>query len=97
MRRQPISYIMRHWHPPEEDTEKFLTSFGSILAIHGWREMCEFDLIVDGKIVLRDVIYARREDGRVIVRDIAGELREYENCRIEEVDASSTRLVLSTV
>jgi len=59
--------------------------------------MCEFDLIVDGKIVLRDVIYARREDGKVIVRDVAGELKEYQNCRIEEVDASSTRLVLSTV
>jgi len=59
--------------------------------------MCEFDLIVDGKTVLRDVIYARREDGKVIVRDVLGELREYQNCRIEEVDASSTRLVLSTV
>ncbi|MEM3041233.1 MAG: CooT family nickel-binding protein [Nitrososphaerota archaeon] len=58
--------------------------------------MCEFDLIVDGKTVLRDVIYARMEGNKVIVRDILGSIREYPNHRIEEVDVNSTRLVLST-
>jgi len=59
--------------------------------------MCEFDVLVDGKIVFRDVIYAKAEGGKVIVRDILGEFREYQNCRIEEVDVDSTRLVLSTI
>jgi len=59
--------------------------------------MCEFDLIVEGKIVFRDVIYARADHGKVIVKDILGKSSEYPNCRIEEVDVNSTRLVLSTV
>jgi len=59
--------------------------------------MCEFDVIIDGKIVFRDVIYVKAEDGKVIVRDLLGELREYQNCRIKEVDVNSTRLVLSTI
>lgn len=61
------------------------------------REMCEFDVIVDGKIVFKDVIYAKVEDGKVAVRNILGELREYRNHRIEEVDVNSTRLVLSAI
>lgn len=58
--------------------------------------MCEFNVIVDGKIVFRDVVYAKEEGGRVIVRDILGESKEYSHCRIEEVDVSSTRLVISS-
>ena len=57
--------------------------------------MCEFDVILNGKIVFRDVIYAKEEGGKVRVKNILGELREYENCRIEEVDVNTTRLVLS--
>ena len=59
--------------------------------------MCEFDVIVDGKIVFKDVICAKVEDGKVAVRNILGELREYRNHRIEEVDVNSTRLVLSAI
>jgi len=59
--------------------------------------MCEFDLIVDGKIVFRDVIYAKAEDGKIIVRNVTGELRELQNYRIEEVDVNSTRLILSNI
>jgi len=59
--------------------------------------MCEFDLIVDGKIVIRDVIYAKTEDGKIIVRNVTGELREFQNYRIEEVDVNSTRLILSNI
>jgi len=59
--------------------------------------MCEFDVIVDGKIVFRDVVYAKAENGKVIVRDIFGDAREYRNCKIEEVDVNSTRLVLLSI
>ncbi len=59
--------------------------------------MCEFDAIINGEIVFKDVIYAKAEASKVIVKDILGELREYQNCRIEEVDVNSTRLVLSTI
>ena len=59
--------------------------------------MCEFNLIVDGKNVLRDVIYAKAEGRKVVVRDVLGVQKEYQNCRIVEVDVNSTRLVLSTI
>jgi len=59
--------------------------------------MCEFEVVINGKTVFRDVIYAKAENGKVIVKDIAGELREYRNCKIVEVDVNSTRLVLLTL
>jgi predicted RNA-binding protein len=59
--------------------------------------MCEFKVILDGKTVFKDVIYAKTESNKVIVKDVLGESKEFRNCRIIEVDVNSTRLVLSTV
>lgn len=59
--------------------------------------MCEFNVILDGKTVFKDVIYAKTESNNVIVKDVLGESKEFRNCRIIEVDVNSTRLVLSTV
>lgn len=57
--------------------------------------MCEFRVILGGREVFRDAVYARAEGGKVVVRDVIGETREFENCRIVEVDVNSTKLVLS--
>jgi len=57
--------------------------------------MCEFDLVVGGKVVFKDVVYAKADGDKVIVRDLLGERREYMNHRIEEVNVNATRLVLS--
>jgi len=57
--------------------------------------MCEFKVILKGEIVFRDVTYAKAEGDRVIVKDILGEAKEFENCRIMEVDVNSVRLVLA--
>jgi predicted RNA-binding protein len=59
--------------------------------------MCEFKVILDGKTVFKDVIYAKTESNKVIVKDVLGESKEFKNCRIIEVDVNSTRLVLSTL
>lgn len=59
--------------------------------------MCEFTVILDGKIVFKDAIYAKMESSSVIVRDVLRESREFKNCKIIEVDVNSTRLVLSGV
>ncbi|MDH5439880.1 MAG: CooT family nickel-binding protein [Candidatus Bathyarchaeota archaeon] len=59
--------------------------------------MCEFDVILNGKAVLKDVIYAKDEGGKVKVRNILGDTWEYEDCKIDEVDVNTTRLVLSAV
>ena len=54
-------------------------------------------MILKGKVVFKDVIYAKDEGGKVIVKNILGESREYEDCRIQEVDVNITHLVLSTI
>jgi predicted RNA-binding protein len=58
--------------------------------------MCEFNVILDGKIQFKDVIYSKVEGANVIVKNILGEAKEFKNCKIIEVDVNSTRLVLST-
>jgi predicted RNA-binding protein len=56
--------------------------------------MCEFTVVLDGKEVFKDVVYAKTERGKVILRDVLGESLQIGNCRIIEVDVNSTRLVL---
>lgn len=58
-------------------------------------KMCEFKVILDGKEVWNDVVYAKTEDGKVIVKDVAGQLKEFKNCKIVEVDVNATKLVLA--
>jgi predicted RNA-binding protein len=59
--------------------------------------MCEFNVILDGKIVFGDVIYAKVEGSIVTVRNVIGETKAYENVRITEVDVAAARFVLETV
>lgn len=56
--------------------------------------MCEFKVFIDGGQVAEDVIYARQEKGKVILRDIIGEPQTFDGVEIIEVDVLSTRLVL---
>jgi predicted RNA-binding protein len=57
--------------------------------------MCEFKVILNGKEVFKDVVYAKVENETVIVRDVIGDSREFRNCKIVEVDVNKTKLVLS--
>ena len=57
--------------------------------------MCEFNVILNGKTVLKDVVYAKTEGNKVIVKNVLGEAKEIENCMISEVDVNTTRLVLT--
>jgi len=56
--------------------------------------MCEFNVILNGKTVFKDVVYAKIEGNNVIAKNVLGESREFKNCRITEVDVNSTRLTL---
>ena len=58
--------------------------------------MCEFNVIYEGKVQFKDVIYAKVEGLNVTVRNILGEAREFKNCKIVDVDVPNTRLVLSS-
>lgn len=57
-------------------------------------EMCEFNVIVNGEKVYEDVVYAKKEQTTVIVKTILGEVKEFENYKIIEVDVNNAKLVL---
>lgn len=59
--------------------------------------MCEFNVILNGKVQFKDVIYVKVEGDNVTVKNILGEGKEFKNCKIVEVDVNSARLVLSTL
>ena len=56
--------------------------------------MCEFKVLLDGKEVFQDVIYAKLEGDHLILRDVMGTARNIPNVRIVEVDVSSEKLIL---
>jgi len=58
--------------------------------------MCEFTVFKEGKVVFKDVVYARSDGNKVTVRDILGVSKTFEDCIIEEVDVKSERLVLTS-
>ena len=57
--------------------------------------MCEFKVILDGRVVAEDIIYAREEGSSVILRSVIGEEKRVEGCRIIEVDSAHEKLVLA--
>ncbi len=59
--------------------------------------MCEFNVIIDGKIQFRDVIYSKVNGDNVAVKNILGLVQEYKGYNIVEVDVPNTRLVLIPV
>ena len=56
--------------------------------------MCEFTVFLDKRIVFRDVVYAKIEGNKVLLKDVLGVVKMLENRKIVEVDVSSERLVL---
>ncbi len=60
-------------------------------------KMCEFNIILNGKTLFKDAIYAKTQGNNVTVRNVMGETKEFPNCTIEEVDVNRTKLVLKAV
>ncbi len=59
--------------------------------------MCEFNVIVDGKIQFKDVIYSKVNGENIVVKNILGQAQEFKGYKIVEVDVPNTRLVLSVL
>jgi len=59
--------------------------------------MCEFKVLKKGEIVFNDAVYAKVNGNNVIVRDVLGVSKTFENTRIIEVDVRSERLQLEPV
>jgi len=57
--------------------------------------MCEFSVLLKEKTVFKDAVYAKVDGSKVIVKDVLGDSRVFENCKIAEVDVNSELLVLS--
>jgi predicted RNA-binding protein len=56
--------------------------------------MCEFKVFLGGEKVAEDVVYAKQDNGKVVLRDIIGSSLTFDKAEIVEVDVMSTRLVL---
>jgi len=57
--------------------------------------MCEFSVLLKDKMVFKDAVYAKVNENKVLVKDVLGDSKVFENCKIVEVDVNSERLVLS--
>jgi predicted RNA-binding protein len=56
--------------------------------------MCELTVFLGKEIIFRDVVYAKIEGDKVLLKDVLGAVKLLENRKIVEVDVSSERLVL---
>jgi predicted RNA-binding protein len=56
--------------------------------------MCEFSVVLNGKVLFKDVVFAKAEGNKVTTRNVLGETREFADCVIGEIDENSGKLVL---
>jgi predicted RNA-binding protein len=59
--------------------------------------MCEFNVVLNGKTQFKDVVYAKVGEGKVVVKDVLGEVKTFEHCTIVEVDVNSAKLTLASL
>lgn len=57
--------------------------------------MCELKVIIENEVKFENAIYAKSIENRVIVKDILGKSREFENYKITEVNINKEQLTLS--
>lgn len=57
--------------------------------------MCEFKVYLEGKKVFEDAVYAKSSGGKITMRNVLGETKEFENCQITEVNVTSEKLTLA--
>ena len=58
--------------------------------------MCEFKVFLGNKVVFKDAIYVKVDGDKVILRDVLGVSKTFEDSRISEVDVGSERLILTS-
>ncbi|NLE05842.1 MAG: CooT family nickel-binding protein [Crenarchaeota archaeon] len=60
------------------------------------KNMCEFNVFLDGKSIFKDVYYAKNEEGGVVLKNVLGEVKQVSNCVIAEVDVNTAKLILNS-
>lgn len=56
--------------------------------------MCEFKVFLNGEKVFEDAVYIKSRDGKITLKNILGEAKEFDNCQIAEVNVPSEKIVL---
>jgi predicted RNA-binding protein len=59
------------------------------------KEMCELKVIIEGKVVFENVIYAKNVGNKIVLKDILGKTMEFKNHTITEVNITNESLLLS--
>ena len=59
--------------------------------------MCELNVFLNGEIIFKDAIYAKADGRKVIIKNMLGDSKEFENCKIVEVNINSVSLILSHI
>ena len=59
--------------------------------------MCALKVVLNGKKVFYECIYAKIIDGKVLLKDVLGDIKELPNCYIEEINIGRKTLVLKSV
>ncbi|RLF15068.1 MAG: hypothetical protein DRJ97_04955 [Thermoprotei archaeon] len=57
--------------------------------------MCEFKVYLGEEVVFNDVVYAEERDGGVLLRNVMGEEKRLDGCRIVRVDVEKEVLRLA--
>lgn len=58
--------------------------------------MCEFKVFLDGKKIFEEAVYVKTKGNRIVLRNILGEQKEFDDCYIQEVNVASEELILAS-
>ena len=59
--------------------------------------MGEFKVIINVKTVLKDAVYAKTDGIKVIIKDILGVVKEFQNYKILELNVNTQHLIPSSI
>ena len=57
--------------------------------------MCELKVVINESIVFENTIYAKATGNKVVVKDILGKTKEFQNHTITEVNITNEQLTLT--
>ena len=53
--------------------------------------------MINGKTVFKDAVYAKSDGNRIIVKDILGDVKEFQNYKIIELNINTKQLILFSI
>lgn len=53
--------------------------------------------MINGKTVFKDAVYAKSDGNRIIVKDILGDIKEFQNYKITELKINTQQLILLAI